>query len=35
MIKSIPCPIILNDIFFSEIDTCKKNDNFMLAQVST
>jgi hypothetical protein len=24
-IKSIPCPTILNDIFFSEISVCKKN----------
>ncbi len=25
----------LNDILFNEINTCKKNDNFMFAQVST
>ncbi len=35
MIKSIPCPTILNDIFFSEIGTCKKNGNLMFMQVST
>ncbi len=35
MIKSIPHPIILNDIFFNEINTCKKNDNLMFTQVST
>jgi hypothetical protein len=34
-IRSIPCPTILNDIFFNEIDTCKKNDNLMFAQVFT
>jgi len=33
-IISIPCPTILNDIFFSEIDTCKNNNNLMFAQVS-
>jgi len=33
-IRSIPCTIILNDIFFSEIDTCKKNGNLMFTQVS-
>ncbi len=35
MIRSIPCLTILNDIFFNEINTCKKNDNLMFAQVST
>ncbi len=35
MIRSIPYPTILNDIFFNEISTCKKNDNLMFAQVST
>ncbi len=34
-IISIPCPTILNDIFFSEINTCQKNGNFMFTQVST
>jgi hypothetical protein len=33
-IRSIPCPTILNDIFFSEIGTCKKNGNLMFTQVS-
>ncbi len=33
MIIFIPCPTILNDIFFSEIGTCKKNGNLMFAQV--
>ncbi len=35
MIRSIPCPIILNDIFLSEIGTCKKNGSLMFMQVST
>jgi len=35
MIRSIPCPTILNDILFNEICTCKKNNNLMFAQVST
>jgi hypothetical protein len=35
MIRSIPFPVILNDIFFSEIDACKNNDNLMFAQFST
>jgi hypothetical protein len=35
MIRSIPCPTILIDMFFSEIGTRKKNDNLMFAQVST
>ncbi len=34
MIRSIPCPTILNDIFFSEIGTCKKNGSLMFTQVS-
>jgi hypothetical protein len=34
-IRSIPCPTILNDIFFSEIGTCKKNGNLMFTQEST
>ncbi len=34
MIRSIPCPTILNDIFFNEIGTCKKNGNLMFTQVS-
>jgi hypothetical protein len=34
-IISIPCPTILNDIFFSEIGTYKKNGNLMFTQVST
>jgi len=34
-IRSILCPTTLNDIFFSEISTCKKNDNLMFTQVST
>ncbi len=33
-IRSITCPTILNDIFFSEINTCKKNGNVMLTQIS-
>ncbi len=33
-IISIPCPTILNDIFFNEINTCKKNNNLMFAQFS-
>ncbi len=28
-------PQILNDIFFGEISTCKKNDNLLLAQIFT
>ncbi len=35
MIRSIPCPTILNDIFFNEISICKKNGNLMFAQVCT
>jgi hypothetical protein len=35
MIKSMPCPIILNDILFNEIDTCQNNNNLMFAQIST
>jgi hypothetical protein len=34
-IRSIPCPIILNDILFSEIGINKKNGNLMFTQVST
>ncbi len=34
-IRSIPCPTILNDIFFSGISTCKKNWNLMFVEVST
>ncbi len=34
-IISILCPTILNDIFFSEIDIYKKNNNLMFTQVST
>jgi len=34
MIRSIPCPTILNDIFFSKISTCKKNGNLIFTQVS-
>ncbi len=34
MIKSIPCPKILNDIFFTETSTFKKNDNLMFAYIS-
>ncbi len=34
-IISKPCPTILNDNFFSEIGTCKKNGNLIITQVST
>jgi hypothetical protein len=34
MIRFIPCPTILNDIFLNEINTCKKNGNLMFTQVS-
>jgi hypothetical protein len=33
MIRSIPCPIILNNIILGEIDTYKKNNNLVFAQV--
>jgi len=34
-IRSILCPTILNDIFFNEISTCKKNGNLMFIEIST
>jgi hypothetical protein len=34
MIGSIPCPTILNNIFLGEINTYKKNNNLVFAQVS-